>query len=331
MQKLAEWMVGLAKTPVGPAGLFGLAMAEAVVFPLPPDLLLLALCVLDPGNSFLYAGICLAGSTLGGMLGYALGRWGGRPALERFVSQEKIRGVERQFQRYDVWAVFLAGFTPIPYKIFTIASGVFRIRFGRFVAASIGSRGARFFLVGGTVFVFRDHARRIVEQYFELFTIAFAVLLVGGVVVLRWLGGRQEQAERAPLESSEGTVDPRERRAPDDTPVPPLVMALRKAIPMEVRVAPDSGTYLEGVLKREDLPRCVALLREALGPPAKEFDEAKRFERETQRLVESIGGIRKDQCLFLGANGNPYTAYAALWPWASDSDRITLKIGIFVS
>jgi len=325
---LVEWMVGLAQTPAGPVGLFGLAMAEAVIFPLPPDLLLLALCLLNPSGSFLFAAICLAGSTLGGVLGYAIGKWGGRPVLERLVSQERILAIERQFQRYDVWAVFLAGFTPIPYKVFTIASGVFRIRFWRFVAASVSSRGARFFLVGATVFVFREHAQRIVEQYFELFTITFAVLLVGGVFVLRWLGLHQERVEQARVHTPQ---PPRtEASVAVDTMIPLLITSLKSAVPMEIRTAPDSGTYLEGVLTRKNLAQCVTLLQDAFGAPAKDFDQSARFERTMAPLIEAIGGVRTDQCVFVDAHGNPYMAYAALWPWASDPERITLKVGLFV-
>ncbi len=187
---LAQWMVGLAQTPAGPLGLFGLAVAEASFFPIPPDLLLLALCLVRPSESFLFAAICTVGSTLGGMLGFAIGRWGGRPLLERLVSAEKILFIERQFQKHDVWAVAIAGFTPIPYKLFTIAGGAFRLNFWRFVIVSVCSRGARFFLVATVVYVFGEQANRLVRDYFNVLTIGFAVLLIGGFFVLRLAGRR---------------------------------------------------------------------------------------------------------------------------------------------
>ncbi len=188
-------MVGLAETPAGPLGLFGLAVAEASFFPLPPDLLLVALSLLQPAHSFLFAAICTVGSTVGGILGYAIGRWGGRPLLDRVVSAHTILVIERQFQRYDVWAVAIAGFTPIPYKVFTIAGGVFRIHFWRFVLASLGSRGARFFLVGAVIYAFGDEAKRLIHDYFEALTMGFALLLIGGFVALR-LAGRRYAARR---------------------------------------------------------------------------------------------------------------------------------------
>ena len=192
---LGQWMVGLAQTPAGPLGLFGLAAAEASFFPLPPDLLLLALCLVRPSESFLFAAICTAGSTLGGMLGFAIGRWGGRPLLERLVSAEKILLIERQFQKHDVWAVAVAGFTPIPYKLFTIAGGAFRLHFWRFAIASVCSRGARFFLVATVVYVFGEQANRLVRDYFDVLTVGFAILLIGGFLVLR-LAGRRYAASK---------------------------------------------------------------------------------------------------------------------------------------
>ncbi len=187
---LAQWMVGLAQTPAGPLSLFGLAVAEASFFPIPPDLLLLALCLVRPSESFLFAAICTAGSTVGGMLGFAIGRWGGRPLLERLVSAEKILLVERQFQKHDVWAVAIAGFTPLPYKLFTIAGGAFRLHFWRFAIVSVCSRGARFFLVATVVYIFGEQANRLVRDYFDVLTVGFAILLIGGFLVLRLVGRR---------------------------------------------------------------------------------------------------------------------------------------------
>ena len=186
LRDLATWMAGLAETPVGPWGLFALAFAESSFFPLPPDLLLIALDLNTPERAFVFAAICTAGSTLGGMAGYGIGRWGGRPLLERLMAREKILAVQRQFQKHDVWAVAIAGFTPIPYKVFTIAGGVFHLRFWRFVLVSLVSRGMRFFLVSAVVFAFREQAKQLIREYFDLLTIGFVVLLIGGFLVVRW-------------------------------------------------------------------------------------------------------------------------------------------------
>lgn len=193
---LASWMIGLADSPAAALSLFGLATAESIFFPLPPDLLLLALDVVHPEKSFFYAAVCTAGSTIGGAIGFAIGRWGGRPLLERWVSKERILYIEERFQRYDVWAVFIAGLTPIPYKVFTISSGAFRLRFWRFVLASVCSRGLRFFLVSGCVMYFGEDAKTILKEYFNIFTIGFVILLVGGFFVIKWAGRGCDPGQR---------------------------------------------------------------------------------------------------------------------------------------
>ena len=110
--------------------------------------------------------------------------------------------------------------------------------------------------------------------------------------------------------------------------IQPLIAALQQSIPMEVRAAPPSGDYLEGVLSRPDLSRCYELLVQHLGPPAKEFAQPAKFSKEVQRLVNDLGGMRADQCLLLKSVDGKQTIYAALWPWASDPRRITLKVGL---
>ena len=108
-----------------------------------------------------------------------------------------------------------------------------------------------------------------------------------------------------------------------------LIGSVQKAVPfVEVRAAPASQEYLEGVLHRQDLQRCYALLCETLGSPIKEFGKAARFDSKTQQLIQQLGGIRIDQCLFLLPCGDRQMAFAALWPWASDPTRITLKVGV---
>jgi len=114
-----------------------------------------------------------------------------------------------------------------------------------------------------------------------------------------------------------------------DPLVSPLIAALKKTIPLEVRSASASDERLEAVLSRPDLQRCYGLLTEALGPPAKEFSKAATFEPDMQRVVGQLGGIRTDQCLFLKRSEDQRVIYAALWPWASDATRITLKVGVY--
>ena len=105
----------------------------------------------------------------------------------------------------------------------------------------------------------------------------------------------------------------------------PLLSALRQAIPMVVREQRPSGDYLEGVLSHNDLARCCELLRGTLGEPAKDFGKDATLDRTIQK---AIGGIRTEQCLFAATPEPQRLAYATLWPWASDSNQVTLKVGI---
>ena len=113
-----------------------------------------------------------------------------------------------------------------------------------------------------------------------------------------------------------------------DALISPLIETLKKAVPMVVRTAAPSGDYLEGVFSRDDLDRCAALLKETLGPPAKEFGAVPAFPRSLHPVITHLGGIRPDQCLFLRQREPDPVAYATLWPWASDATRITLKVGL---
>ncbi len=144
---LKTWTLTLVQQ-YGQLGLFLIAFAESSFFPIPPDVLIVAL-VLPPMNHdpLLTSIVCTAGSVAGAVAGWGIGRWGGRPLLNRLFQAEKVQRVEQMYDRYGVWAVLLAAFTPIPYKVFTIASGVFRLGLVGFIGVSVIGRGARFILV----------------------------------------------------------------------------------------------------------------------------------------------------------------------------------------
>jgi len=173
--------------PFGPMGLFAMSFAESSFFPIPPDILLIALAVTTPKAALFLAMIATVGSVLGAIFGYFMGLKGGRPILRKFVSAEKIALVENYYKKYDVWAVGIAGFTPIPYKIFTISAGVFSLNFTRFLIVSIISRGGRFFLVGGAIYIFGEKISRLIERYANIISVAFIVLLVGGFYIVKKL------------------------------------------------------------------------------------------------------------------------------------------------
>ncbi len=193
LRRLYDWVLHWALTPYGALALFLLAFAESSFFPIPPDVLLLALCISVPTRSFHFAAIAAVGSVLGGAAGYGigLGFWGvAGDFFFRYVpgfTAEVFQRVQNLFAEYDFWMVFTAGFTPIPYKVITIGAGVFRIDFAIFLLASLISRSLRFFLVAWLLFRFGPAMRQFIEKYFNLLTLIFTLLLVGGFVLLRWL------------------------------------------------------------------------------------------------------------------------------------------------
>ena len=133
------------------------------------------------------------GKFAGGLFGFFLGLKGGRPLLRKLFSQDKIAWVENSYRKYDVWAVGIAGFTPIPYKVFTISAGVFNLDLKRFLLVSLISRSARFFLVGITIAVFGPTIKTFLKDYFNLFSIGFMILLVGGFYCIRIFAKRMHK------------------------------------------------------------------------------------------------------------------------------------------
>lgn len=183
---LLAWVESFAESPYSTQALFAFAFAESSFFPVPPDVLLIALALGQPERAFWYAAVCTVGSVLGGMCGYGIGYFGGRPVLKRLIADEKVEAVERLYDRYNAWATGIAGLTPIPYKVFTLSGGAFAINFRIFVVASVISRGLRFFAVAALIYFFGEPIRAFIEEYLNWITIAFVILLVGGF----WLFGR---------------------------------------------------------------------------------------------------------------------------------------------
>jgi membrane protein YqaA with SNARE-associated domain len=189
LRGLYDWVLHWAATPYGTWALFLLALSESSFFPIPPDVLLIALAVAIPERSFKYAGICSIGSVLGGCLGYLVG-WQFMTSIgERIISfyglNQKVAYIAELYSAYDAWAIGIAGFTPIPYKVFTISAGAFKINFWVFLMASIVSRSARFFLVGGLIYIFGSQIKLFIDRYFDILAIAFTILLVGGFFIVK--------------------------------------------------------------------------------------------------------------------------------------------------
>ena len=184
IRNLYKWVIHWAGTPYAIFALFLLAVAESSCFPIPPDVLLIAMAFSVPTRAFYYAAICSAGSVLGGILGYFIGLflWGvvGEFFLTHIMSEKLFSAVTAKYQLHSFWIVFTAAFTPIPYKIFTVTAGVMKINFTGFVIASLIGRSMRFFLVATLLYFFGDKAKKFIEKYFEWITLAFAALLFLG-------------------------------------------------------------------------------------------------------------------------------------------------------
>ncbi|MBQ5653728.1 MAG: DedA family protein [Alistipes sp.] len=198
VKRLYDWMLSWGDSRWGALALFLFAFAESSFFPIPPDVLLIALCLGAVARSFRFAAICTAGSILGAMVGYAIGYFvwqnaaGEYTALAQFFfnhvfSVEAFEKVGALYDQYNFWIVFTAGFTPLPYKIFTITGGLFHINFVMFIVASIISRGLRFFLIGGLIWKFGAPIKSFIDKYFNLLAIAFTVLLVGSFFLLGYV------------------------------------------------------------------------------------------------------------------------------------------------
>ena len=189
LRRLYDWVLGWASTPYGLVALVALAVAEASFFPIPPDPLLIALCLGAPAAAFRFAAWTTAASVAGGIAGYAIG-FGAWAVLSAFffrwvpgVTPEAFESVQELYARYDFWAIFLAGLTPLPYKVFTISAGVFALDFPVFMVASLSSRGLRFFAVAALIWKFGASITAFVDRYFNVLTVVFAVLLVLGFVL----------------------------------------------------------------------------------------------------------------------------------------------------
>ncbi|MBA2691413.1 MAG: DedA family protein [Rubrobacter sp.] len=196
LHSAVDWVISWADSPYALLALFVLTFWESSFFPIPTDPLLIAMAVGNPANALLFATICTVASVSGAALGYGIGKWGGRPLVERFFSQKKILTAENLYQKYDVWAVGAAALTPIPYKVFTITAGVAHLNFWRFMLVSVVARGGRFFALAGAIYIFGPAIQTAIDEYFELLTIGFLVLLVVGFISVKFIGDYLAKKEK---------------------------------------------------------------------------------------------------------------------------------------
>lgn len=197
LKRLYLWVLGWADTPYGTPALALISFAESSFFPIPPDVLQIALSVSKPRRSFYYATISAAASVLGGIAGWYIGfaLWSSmQDFFFEFVpgfSHKNFDAVSKLYGENAFLAILAAAFTPIPYKVFTIAAGVFHdvVPLKTLILASIIGRSGRFFLVATSIFFFGDRARAILEKHFEWFTLALFALFILGFLAIRFCLG----------------------------------------------------------------------------------------------------------------------------------------------
>lgn len=191
VRRMYDWTLGLSDRAYAGWALFSLAFIEASFFPVPPDVLLMALAIGRPQRAFWFASLCSLGSVLGAVFGYILGQYFfelvGQPIVNMYAAIEQYEIVQGLFQDWDAMAIAVAGFTPIPFKIFTIAAGAFKVDFTTFLIAALFSRSARFFLLSFLIFRFGLAIKPKIDKYFNELTILCVVLVISGFLFLKFI------------------------------------------------------------------------------------------------------------------------------------------------
>ncbi|HIF27340.1 MAG TPA: DedA family protein [Candidatus Marinimicrobia bacterium] len=200
LRRLYDWILHWAETKYGVPALFLLALAESSFFPIPPDVLLIPLALGARSKAIRFALVCSVASIVGGIAGYGIGYyswWNGAEAYSAVAlfffnhipgfTEQVFLNIQEKYEIYNFLIVFTAGFTPIPFKIITISAGAFSVNFPMFLLASTVSRSARFFLVALLIRQFGEPITVFIDKYFNVLSIIFTLLLIGGFLVLKTL------------------------------------------------------------------------------------------------------------------------------------------------
>ena len=191
LRRLYDWTMNLAGHPRAPWALGTVSFVESSVFPIPPDVLLIPMVLKERAKAWFSATLCTVTSVLGGVAGYAIGYFLfetiGKPILGFYGYTDKFVEFAGRYNEWGAWIVFIAGLTPFPYKVVTIASGVTQLNLIVFIVASVIARGMRFYAVAGLLYWFGPPVRAFIEKRLGLVFTVFVVGLVGGFVLLKFL------------------------------------------------------------------------------------------------------------------------------------------------
>ena len=191
IRRLYDWTMQLADHPRAMWALAVVAFVESSVFPIPPDVIMIPMILKRPDRAWAIAGVALAASVIGGLLGYAIGALAyeqiGQPILAAMGKADAMAAFNTRFNDFGFWAVLTAGMTPFPYKVITIMSGWTGMPLLIFIATSILARGLRFYIVAGLLWKFGAPIRDFIERRLGLMFALFVAILLGGFYVVRFL------------------------------------------------------------------------------------------------------------------------------------------------
>ena len=191
LRDLYNWTLSLARHKRATQALAAVSFTESSFFPIPPDIMLIPMIIAERTKAWFYGAVTTIASVIGGMFGYAIGFFLfetiGKPLLDVYGYTEKFASFAGSYNDYGAWIVFIAGVTPIPYKVVTIASGAVGLNIVTFIIASVVARGLRFFAISALLYFFGAPIKDFIEKHLSLVFTLFCVLLVGGFVVLKYL------------------------------------------------------------------------------------------------------------------------------------------------
>lgn len=191
LKKLYQWTLDKAAHDKAPHWLAAISFIESSFFPIPPDVMLAPMCIARPERAFRYALICTIASVLGALLGYAIGFFLfeqlGRVILDLYGLNDKFDAFSADFNAQGWVIVLLAGFTPLPFKVITIAAGATAMPLYVLIGAAIIARSARFFIVAALLWKFGPPMKAWIEDHFALATTVVGILFVGGFAAIKFL------------------------------------------------------------------------------------------------------------------------------------------------
>ena len=200
IRDLYDWILKWSDSKYGAVALVVFSFSEASFFPVPPDVLLIALALGARSKAIQYGILCSIGSVVGAIFGYSIGQflwWSGEGVFSGLAifffdaipgfTRDMFYLIQDKYETWNFWIIFTAGFTPIPFKLFTITSGAFSINFPMFIIASTISRSARFLLVSGLIWKYGAPIQAFIDRYFNKLAILFTILLIGGFFLIKYL------------------------------------------------------------------------------------------------------------------------------------------------